>query len=96
MAQMLQHAKGGALALLSKRAALWGGAGRTPRYRPIPVSMPCLFLRQHYLFFASDATHGRLSYVAGKGMNEASASLKPRPNAARTNWRSSRTYTAIN
>jgi hypothetical protein len=77
MAQMLQHAKGGALALLSKRAALWGGVGRTPEIPPDPGkhAMP-LPPESTYLFFASDAAHGRLSYVAGKGMNEASAFFK--------------------
>ena len=77
MAQMLQHAKGGALALLAKRAALWAGVGRTPEVPPDPNkhAMPVPH-ESTYLFFASDAKHGRLSYVTSKGMNEASAFFK--------------------
>jgi len=77
MAQMLQHAKGGALALLSKRASLWAGVGRMPEIPPDPGkhAMP-LPPDSTYLFFASDAGHGRLSYVTSKGMNEASAFFK--------------------
>lgn len=77
MAQMLQHAKGGALALLAKRAALWSGVGRTPEVPPDPNkhAMP-VPPESAYLFFASDAKHGRLSYVTSKGMNEASAFFK--------------------
>ena len=77
IAQMLQHAKGGALALLSKRAALWAGAGRTPETPADPGKdgMP-LLPDSTYLFFASDASHGRLSYVTSKGLNEASAFFK--------------------
>ncbi len=77
MAQMLQQPKGGALGLLSKRAAHWGGVGRTPEAPQDPgkYAMP-VPPESTYLFFASDATHGRLSYVTGKGMNEASAFFK--------------------
>ena len=79
IAQMLQHAKGSALVLLSKRAASWGGVGRTPDVPPDPgkYAMP-VPPESTYLFFASDATHGRLSYVTGKGMNEVSAFFKPK------------------
>lgn len=76
IAQMLQHAKGSALVLLSKRAASWG-AGRTPDVPPDPgkYAMP-VPPESTYLFFASDATHGRLSYVTGKGLNDSSAFFK--------------------
>jgi hypothetical protein len=77
LAQMLQQAKGGALVLLSKRAALWGRGGRTPEIPPEPgkYAMP-VPAESTYLFFASDATYGRLSYVAGKDMNVATAFFK--------------------
>jgi len=76
MAQMLQHAKGGALTLLSKRAALWGGVGRAPDIPPNPgkYAMP-VPPASTFLFFASDATHGRLSYV-GQDINAVSAFYK--------------------
>jgi hypothetical protein len=77
MAQMLQQAKGGEMALLSKRAVLWGGVGRTPEMPPDPGkhAMP-IPSESTYLFFASDATYGRLSYVTGKGMQDVAAFFK--------------------
>jgi hypothetical protein len=75
VAQMLSRGKGSAISLLGQRTVSTR-AGLTPETPPDPgkYSMP-VAPESTYLYYASDAASGRLSYVA-KGMNEATAFFK--------------------
>ena len=73
--QMISRGKGSAIALLGQRTMSMR-TGLTPEAPADPgkYSMP-VAPESTYLFYASDAAVGRLSYVA-KGMNEATAFFK--------------------
>lgn len=75
--QMLQHGKGETLALLARRTATSERSGRTPETPPDPnkYGMP-VAPDSTYLFFASDVTQGRLSYVTKKEMKDSLAFYK--------------------
>lgn len=76
-AQMLQHGKGESLALLARRTGISLQAGRTPEAPPDPIKygMP-VAPDSTYLFFASDVTQGRLTYVTKKDMKDNLAFFK--------------------
>lgn len=69
--QMLQHGKGELLALLARRTGAYIRVGRTPEIPPDPqkYGMP-VAPESTYLFFASDVTQGRLTYVTKKNMKD--------------------------
>jgi len=75
--QMLQHGKGETLALLARRTGTSLQTGRTPETPPdaktygMPVAPDST-----YLFFASDVTQGRLTYVTKKDMKDNLAFFK--------------------
>ena len=73
--QMISHGKGSALSLLGQRTVSMR-TGLTPETPadPAKYSMP-VASESTFLFYASDAAAGRLSYAA-KGMNEAAAFFK--------------------
>jgi hypothetical protein len=75
--QMLQHGKGESLALLARRTAVSERSGRTPDTLPDPkkVGMP-VAPESTYLYFASDVTQGRLTYVTKKNMKDNLAFFK--------------------
>ena len=77
--QMLQHGKDETLALLARRTAATERSGHTPDPQPDPkkIGMPAV-PDSIYLFFASDATQGRLTYVTPKAMKENLAFFKPK------------------
>ena len=73
--QMIQHAKGPALAVLAQRVVSLQ-TGLTPEKPPDPAKfMMPVAPESTYLYYASDVGLGRLSYVA-KGMNESTAFFK--------------------
>lgn len=76
VAQMISHGKGSAISLLgqrtlSMRAGLTPETPADPGKYSIPVAPESI-----YLYYASDATHGRLSYIARKGLDPAMAFFK--------------------
>jgi len=75
--QMLQHGKGESLALLARRTGASERSGRTPETPPDPkkYGMP-VAPGSTYLFFASDATQGRLTYITKKNMKDNLAFFK--------------------
>jgi len=75
--QMLQHGKGETLALLARRTGASARSGRTPETPPDPkkYGMP-VPPDSTYLFFASDATQGRLTYITNKTMKNNLAFIK--------------------
>jgi len=75
VAQMISHGKGSAISLLGQRT-LSMRAGLTPETPadPVKYSMP-VAPESTYLFYASDAAVGRLSYVA-KDLNGATTFFK--------------------
>ena len=75
--QMLQHGKSETLALLARRTGGSLPAGRTPETPPDPkkYGMPVV-PESTYLFFASDAAQGRLTYVTKKTMKDNLALFK--------------------
>ncbi|MDH3505261.1 MAG: HEAT repeat domain-containing protein [Nitrospirota bacterium] len=75
--QMLQHGKGESLALLARRTGASERSGRTPETPPDPkkYGMP-VAPESTYLFFASDATQGRLTYITKKNMKDNLAFFK--------------------
>jgi hypothetical protein len=76
VSQMISHGKGSAISLLGQRT-LSMRAGLTPETPADPgkYSMP-LAPESAYLYYASEATRGRLSYVARKGLDPAMAFFK--------------------
>jgi hypothetical protein len=76
VAQMISRGKGSAISLLGQRTASMR-AGLTPETPADPgkYSMP-VAPESTYLYYASDASHGRLSYVAMKGLDPAMAFFK--------------------
>jgi transcription antitermination factor NusG len=76
VAQMISHGKGSAISLLGQRT-LSMRAGLTPDTPADPgkYSMP-LAPESTYLYYASEATRGRLSYVVRKSLDPAMAFFK--------------------
>lgn len=76
-AKMLQHGKGETLALLARRTAVSERSGRTPDTLPDlkKIGMP-VAPDSTYLFFASDVTQGRLTYVTKNEMKDNLAFFK--------------------
>jgi hypothetical protein len=76
VAQMISHGKGSAISLLGQRT-LSMRAGLTPETPAdaAKYSMP-VAPESIYLYYASDATQGRLSYIARKGLDPAMAFFK--------------------
>lgn len=76
VAQMISHGKGSVISLLGQRTASMR-AGLTPEAPADPgkYSMP-VAPESTYLYYASDAMHGRLSYIARKGLDPAMAFFK--------------------
>jgi HEAT repeats len=78
VAQTIQRSKAAGLSLLSRRATGLGmQSGRTPQVPPDAgkYSMP-IAPESTYLFYASDASSGRLSYVVKKGFDSATKFFK--------------------
>jgi hypothetical protein len=75
--QMLQHGKGESLVLLARRTGISFRAGRSPEVPSDPkkYGMPVV-PDSTYLFFASDVTQGRLTYVTKKTMKDNLAFFK--------------------
>ncbi|MCW5782960.1 MAG: HEAT repeat domain-containing protein [Nitrospirales bacterium] len=75
--QMLQHGKGEALPLLARRTGTSLRAGHSPESPPDPkkYGMP-VPPESTYLFFASDATQGRVTYVTKNTMKDNLAFFK--------------------
>jgi hypothetical protein len=76
IAQMISHGKGNTISLLGQRT-LSQRAGLTPETPADPgkYSMP-LAPESTYLYYGSDASQGRLSYLAKKGLGPAIAFFK--------------------
>ena len=76
VAQMISHGKGSAISLLAQRT-LSMRVGLTPETPAGPgkYSMP-VAPESTYLYYASEATQGRLSYIAKKGLGPAMAFFK--------------------
>jgi hypothetical protein len=76
VAQMISHGKGSAISLLGQRITSMR-SGLTPEtpVDPGKYSMP-VAPESIYLYYASDATRGRLSYVARKGLDPTIAFFK--------------------
>jgi hypothetical protein len=76
VSQMISHGKGGAISLLGQRTASMR-VGLTPETPtdPAKYSMP-VAPESAYLYYASDASRGRLSYIARKGLDPAMAFFK--------------------
>jgi hypothetical protein len=74
--KMLQHGTGSAISLLGQRVSEMrtGSTPETPA-DPGKYSMP-MAPNSTYLFYASAAQHGRLTYVAEKGLDSAMAYFK--------------------
>ena len=75
--QMLLHGKGESLALLARRTGVSFRGGRSPEVPPDPkkYGMP-VAPDSTYLFFASDVTQGRLTYVTKNTMKDNLAFFK--------------------
>ena len=76
VSQMISHGKGSAISLLAQRT-LSMRVGLTPETPADPgkYSMP-VAPESTYLYYASEATQGRLSYIARKGLDPAMAFFK--------------------
>ncbi len=76
VSQMLAQGKGGDFKLLSQRTMTWSG-GLTPDTPADPAKYSLAVAPDStYLFYASAAAHGRVSYVTRKGMEPVSTFYK--------------------
>jgi len=83
--QMIGRGKGPALNLLKQRT-LSAQTGSTPDSLPDPGKLPVPVLpKSTYLYYASDASFGRLSYVA-KDLNEVTAFYKGKAKKGPFKW----------
>ena len=82
LTQMLQRGKGSAISLLGQRTTSMrtGLAPETPA-DPAKYSMP-VAPESTYLYYASDTSQGRLSYIARKGLDPVTAFFKSKAKRA--------------